>query len=475
MYFVPWLLMVGRAGGKLSSISAAKGPLLTNLTAGGSAANAILLYEANISCSNGWRFGTRRSARALLANYRGNLIDVAELCRPSVAREYIWNGASVIPKENLMAAETVRRSVRFEIITDVKALLSLKPHWENLFRKSTDRNLSQSFEWCFNSWKIRSELQQQKLCCLVGWVDERVVIIWPLVCQRRALWSFARPLGTETTEYADVLVEDAPEADHWISLALKELRASCRSDVITLPIVRAGSRLHRVLFRERPISVEPFSVSSVSWDGFHEWDNYYRSLHREFRYSLRSRRRRLTEHGTVTFEAVAEHGQYSSILDWLFLHKTDWLERTNQSSPWQDTEIYKKQLMAAAAENSTAGRVIMFVLKLKDEIVAAALGRISQSSAETVVASFDQNFSKYGPGQLLYEDILKWAFERRLELDFRVGDEPYKRSWANRNSEAATFRFINSIWGVAFIAAYLCRSKFRSLRTRLVHESNPFK
>jgi CelD/BcsL family acetyltransferase involved in cellulose biosynthesis len=366
-----------------------------------------------------------------------------------------------------MTAEIVHQSVRFEIITDVGTFLFLKPHWDNLFHKSADYNFSQSFEWCSTSWKIGSEPQRHKLYCLVGWVDDRVIIIWPFVGQRRALWSFARPLGTETTEYSDVLVEDGPEADCWVVLALQKLRTTCRSDVITLPNVRAGSRLHRILSRERPMSVEVSPISSVSWDGYQEWENYYRSLHRDFRYLLRNRRRRLAERGNLTFEAVTEHGQYSPIIDWLFLHKTEWLMRTNHSSPWQDTEIYKKQLIAVAAESKGIGHVMLFVLKLEGEIIAAVLGRISQSSAETVVAAFDQTYSKYGPGQLLYEDILKWAFERRLEFDFRIGDDRYKRSWINRKSEAITFRFINSIWGAAFIAAYLCRSKLRSLRRHL--------
>src|ERR1035437_7725017 len=179
---------------------------------------------------------------------------------------------------------------RFEIIRDVGKFLSLKPHWNYLCDKSADYNFSQSFEWCVAAWNIMSKPHRCQLYCLVGWVDDRVILIWPFVVQRRALWLIARPLGSVTTEYCDVLVEDSPEADRWVALAWQTLRTTCRSDVIMLPFVRAGSRLHRIVSRERPMSADVSPISSVSWDGYHEWESYYRSLNNSFRYSLRSRR-----------------------------------------------------------------------------------------------------------------------------------------------------------------------------------------
>ena len=67
--------------------------------------------------------------------------------------------------------------------------------------------------------------------------------------------------------------------------------------------------------------------------------------------------------------------------------------------------------------------------------------------------SFDPVYAKYGPGQLLKEDVLKWAFERGLDCDFRLGDQAYKRSWANSTSQAITFHFVNSLRGAAFAKA----------------------
>src|SRR5262249_15822689 len=77
----------------------------------------------------------------------------------------------------------------------------------------------------------------------------------------------------------------------------------------------------------------------------------------------------------------------------------------------------------------------------------------SKLQIEYLIPAFDPAYAKYSPGQLLIEDILKWAFERRLDLDFRLGNQPYKETWANSTSEAVSYQFVISLRGAAFVAA----------------------
>ena len=210
------------------------------------------------------------------------------------------------------------------------------------------------------------------------------------------------------------------------------------------------------------------SISGVNWDGNQEWESYYRSLKREFRYSLRSGRRRLTERGKLSFEAVTNHEQFPPILDWLFTHKTEWINRTRQRSPWQDAERYKKFLITVATEGDELANITLFVLKFETQIIAAVLARISKFAVESFIAAFDRAYRKYGPGQLLYEDILKLALERRLEFDFRIGDEVYKKKWTNQESKVITYRFVNSAWGSVFSLASRFRWKLQFFRRQLL-------
>ncbi len=242
-------------------------------------------------------------------------------------------------------------NLRFEIITNVGQLSSLRAHWDSLCDRSIDYNFSQSFQWCAASWNIMHYPQRRRLYCLVGWMNNRMVLIWPFVILRRGLWSMLRPLGSETSVYSDVLVEDSPEADHWVALAWQKLRTTCNSDIIALPFVRTNSRLHRIISQERPEFAWVNSISSISWYGYQSWESYHQSLNRNFRYSLRSRRRRATEHGNLSFEVVTKHEQFRPILNWLFFHKTEWLIRTKQrlsqdftsNSPWYSSKLAKNR------------------------------------------------------------------------------------------------------------------------------------
>ena len=357
----------------------------------------------------------------------------------------------------------IENNLRFETVTDIKRLFSLKPHWDDLCQRSSDYNLSQSFQWCYASWNFMVDPSRRQLYCLVGWMDHRMVLIWPFVIQRRGLWFELRPLGSETSVYSDVLVEDSLDADSWIELAWRELRASSNGDVVDLPLVRIDSRLHSLISRQGSVPVWGTSTTGVSWDGHDRWESYSRSRKRNFR-TLKRGRRRLTKRGDLTFEVVKDHEQFRSTLNWLFVYKDEWLIRTKRNSAWRDAARYQKFLSKVVAEKSETGNIVLFVLKLDGQIISALLVLISKRTAEAVSVAFDPSFSRYSPGQLLIEDVLKWTFSRRLKFDFQTGNEVYKSYWSNHESAVVSYRFINSAWGAIFPLALRCHSALRSLR-----------
>jgi CelD/BcsL family acetyltransferase involved in cellulose biosynthesis len=342
-------------------------------------------------------------------------------------------------------------SERHEIITDHPKFLSLETYWCDLYERSREYDVTQSFAWCRCSWQIAAKPQGRRLHCLVTWQGDRVVLIWPFVTHRWGLRTVGYPLGPETSEYSSVLVEAGPEADRRVLSAWSTLRKTLRTDKILLPRVKSGSALHRAIVESkiaaRSVWVRP--ILYISWDGYQDWDSYYRFLKPKFRAELRRHRRRLSEQGNLTFETIDDSARFPVIVDWIFSHKTDWLARTKHKSVWNETEVYRNFLVATQAQ--MPGQIQSFILKLNDETISAVLCRISKLRLECVIATFDPAYGKYGPGQLLLEDILKWAFERRLDCDFRFGNEPYKQSWAPSTSEALTYQFVNSLRGAAFV------------------------
>ena len=342
----------------------------------------------------------------------------------------------------------------YEIITEPNKFLSLKRHWDDLYERSTEQDLTQSFEWCRCSWETVARPQGRQLHCVVVWQGGQAALIWPFVTHGQFPRN-ARPLGPETSEYSNVLVESGAEADQKILLAWGILRKSLPTDKILLPFVRTGSVLHRAIAASKiaPRAVEVWTTLYVNWEQYHDWESYYRSLKRDFRAELRRTRQRLAELGKLTFEPIHDSLQFPIILDWMFRRKTDWFARTNQNSIWRDTNLYKNFLIAVAGTQMIS-QIRIFVLRLNNEIISAVLCRISKLRVENVIAVFDPRYSRYGPGQLILEDILKWTFERRLDCDFRLGNQPYKQRWTNSTSEVITYQYqiVNSLRSAAFVA-----------------------
>jgi len=153
-------------------------------------------------------------------------------------------------------------SKRHEIITDYRKFLSLERYWCDLYQRSREYDLTESFEWCGCSWQIVAKPQGRRLHCLVTWQDGRAVLIWPFVTHRWGLRTVGYPLGPETSEYSSVLVEAGPEADRRVLSAWRTLRKTLRTDKILLPRVKSGSALHRAIV-ESKIAAHSVWVSPI--------------------------------------------------------------------------------------------------------------------------------------------------------------------------------------------------------------------
>lgn len=357
---------------------------------------------------------------------------------------------------------------RCQIVTDGTALAALGAEWQALCRDATGYHFSQSFEWCLCGWQTIGQPRGRTLHTLIMREDGQAVLIWPMVLERRHLWSILRPLGSETTEYSRVLVADRPDAESLIAEAWRILRRTARADVAVLHNVQAGTPLHRVIAADRSYRTElAQTTSSLQRADYRDWDSYYRTLSKSFRSELGRKRRRLAELGAFTIEQVTRDAERGQVLDWLLQHKLQWLARTGLDNPWLATAQYRDFLRAIIARPSPVGEIVMFAMRLDGRIVGAQLCGVDRVRLEGYIGAFDGEFGKYSPGQILLGHILKWAFECGLDIDFRIGDQSYKRSWINRESEAITYEIADSPRGALYIAARRAERLGQDMATRL--------
>lgn len=353
---------------------------------------------------------------------------------------------------------------RYEIVTDFARFLELEDAWNALSDRVPGSYFSQSFEWCRVGWEQVAVPRRRRLHCLTSYSGGQLVLVWPFVTYRWKLWTFAQPLGSETTEYTSPLTLEDDSLERRVTETWQFLRQSCGADIILLPHVRADSILSRVLSQHKPAAApDPISTRYVSWSEYRDWDGYVASLKRSHRGDLRRTRRRISEVGTLSFEPTVDKSQCAPIIDWVIGHKTQWLLRKDRRNAWLTTDEYRNFLVTIVESIEAAGRLAISVLRLDEKVIGANVSRVDRTRVECLNTVYDRALAKYGVGQLLMEECIRWAFERHLVYDLRIGEEPYKEDWANGTCAAITFEFANTNQGVPYFWIRYCANNARWL------------
>ena len=125
---------------------------------------------------------------------------------------------------------------------------------------------------------------------------------------------------------------------------------------------------------------------------------------------------------------------------------------------------YSHLLKAVALQSASQVGLIVSTLRLNGTTIAAALSRVDKLGLEAVMTTFDPAWDMFAPGHCLYEGLLKWAFERGLNVDLRLGDEDFKDYWNVATDVSANYVVTNSLRGRLFPVALSARDLFRRYR-----------
>jgi CelD/BcsL family acetyltransferase involved in cellulose biosynthesis len=352
--------------------------------------------------------------------------------------------------------------LQVEVVKDPGALQALQADWDSLFQRAERPYLSDSFEWAQCVWDTLAQPRGGQLHCLTIRDGPRLVLIWPLFRLRRhRFWQAVLPLNM-TLDYTDVLVEASPQAGALAQLAWRTLRQSVGADLILAERVRTDSCLHEVLVTEKASHTYTQRVRYVSWAGLQSWEAYQGRLPQ--RRTLERKLRRLRECGAVGFELIEEPEGQGALIEWLLRHKGDWLAEKGLRPVWGD-EPLRDFLHAVARRVRRFGRLLTFALTLDHEPIAVQTWALDAHRLVSLHITYEPQWAKYSPGNLLLRHTLQWAFERQLLVDFNRGVElTYKTDFGNQEVAIVSRRYAISGWG--YVGAELYR-RFEPLREPL--------
>ncbi|HEX5377263.1 MAG TPA: GNAT family N-acetyltransferase [Phenylobacterium sp.] len=336
--------------------------------------------------------------------------------------------------------EVPAHAYQCDIVTDEAAFAGLENAWNALYGVVQDAYLSDSFDWARLSWELVCRPRGRELFCLVVRRGSQTVAIWPLVLSRRGMWRIASPLDSETSEYCPFLIDPAADLEQ-VWRAFRDRLSGCgRVDALCLDFVREERPLGRWLAGQAG-SVKTLSLPTSQLCGADnaDWDGYLAQQSRGLPAALRRDWRKLAATGEVRFEDVTDRGERAAIWSWMLANKRDWMVRRGRTNDWFISESYARFASASLDWFGAGGGRRIFALKVDGVVIAADLCSVDRVRLEAFVTTYDEGYTAFSPGKLLLQETARWAFERGLICDLRVGHDSYKRRWANQFGQVSFF------------------------------------
>jgi CelD/BcsL family acetyltransferase involved in cellulose biosynthesis len=247
-------------------------------------------------------------------------------------------------------------------------------------------------------------------------------------------------------------------------------------DVLVLRHVRPGSLLDRVArATRRPATRDAILAPWICFEQFPDFDAYLAGVNKDRLVTLRRLRRGLARKGALESAVLDDPASRAEAVDWVLARKQEWLAREGLRSAWVGTAGYHAFLHRMAGMSGASAPLRIFVLRLDGKLIAVFVCSTNRNWLEFHLNSHDPAWAHFSPGTLLMTDCIAWAHAHGLRFDFRIGDERYKASWANRSCDVTTFHVALTARGMVAVgmeAARLgglrARSRYRRAQARII-------
>jgi CelD/BcsL family acetyltransferase involved in cellulose biosynthesis len=329
----------------------------------------------------------------------------------------------------------------FDVIIREDAFWGLEREWRALWKRA-DGAFCESYDLCRDAWLHVAKSGGRTLAIVVGRIAGELVLVWPLVCVTRLSTRALRPLGPAMADPTPLLFDRTRIDERAFEPAWRALVRAVRPDLAYLTYLSDSSGMYALasgLPRARVLERDSLAIVDVrgaeaGWNAFCQARSNPGSRRKPGQL-----RRRLEKHGQVVVrivDAAQEPGRIGALLEFILKHKRAWGERQGKLGPWLTSRGFRAMLSALI--KGPEGRACIMALELDGRVIAAVVLGCGCTAVAALISAFDADYGRHSPGLILAEEYVRFAFERRCDLDFGVGSEELKRTWSLGNIHALT-------------------------------------
>lgn len=349
-------------------------------------------------------------------------------------------------------------------------LLPLERLWRE-FQSGADGTVFQTFEWLSTWQRCIGRQKGVRPAVVIGRdVNGDTLFLLPLSVIGRGFGRELTWLGSELCDYNGPLLAPhysriLPPAQSALLMrrAFALLRQDSRFayDFIRLEKMPAllGAQANPLV--SLPVTLHPSGAYRVALGP--DWEAFYRDKRSSStRQRDRAKRKKLTQFGNVRIVHPAQDDDILATLDTLVAQKAASFARMGIRNIFARPG-YREFYRALATGPATRHLVHISRLQVGEEADAVNLGLVFRDRYYYVLASYaDNEAARFGPGAAHLRDIMQYAIGRRIKIfDFTVGDESYKRDWAEPDK---LYDCVAGVTSIGKVAAALLRVKARLKR-----------
>lgn len=363
------------------------------------------------------------------------------------------------PVVDVAAAERVVAGLAapdLECIETIEALDDLREDWMRLEQAAArPQNFFQSHSWC-SAWArvYLNDSGSAALKTIVGRVNGRVVMIWPLMVVRHGPVTVLKWLSDPVGQYGDVLLDPAVDTEDWLTSAWIRIGHDPDIDAIALRGVREDARVHAFLAARCDAPTEQQLAPQLNLKPFATVEDHTRSLSKNQRSQRKKLLNRLRSSGPVSFEIHRGDAHFETAVSQALAFKKEWLEANGFASGIVGDPRYERFLLELGRADPEA--VAAGVLTCAGEPLSIDIAYAYRQRYYGTVIAENAAADARSPVKVHFDLRQKRCISDGFtEFDLMAPETDFKQHWTDGTTVVRDFVAPINLWGFFYCTVFL--------------------